>query len=398
VDAETAHSARDTRARIPPWEPAATRLLRGIAGRIHLIASATPTNLSAELARLEGAFARGEEQEPRFAYEPAAPPAELETALARSADALEGQGPLAELYAARARELRLEARLCAAVGGPTFRSLAGLRYSRRDEHDAAADCLCERWLGWAEALREGGAREALTSTDDAADPHSLVCALGRAIGALGLPVRLSVTDRLSALAATGAGVIYVARGRRLRRRDVARTVVHEIHGHALPRERALATALGIFALGTAWGADDQEGRAILLERDASLLDHERRTELARRHRAARGVEHGECFVETVRALRATGADLSDALRVAARAHRGSGLGRERVYLPALLRVAAARGDPRVERALAAGKVAVDAAPELAPFVSGVIPTSHQAPALRCRLARSLGAESGTVGP
>jgi hypothetical protein len=54
-----------------------------------------------------------------------------------------------------------------------------------------------------------------------------------------------------------------------------------------------------------------------------------------------------------------------ALRIGARTHRGGGLGREAVYLPALLRVTAAlEADGGLDRVLSAGRVAVDAAPAL----------------------------------
>jgi hypothetical protein len=81
------------------------------------------------------------------------------------------------------------------------------------------------------------------------------------------------------------------------------------------------------------------------------------------------VEARADFVDTARLLLDRGADLDDALRIAARVHRGGGLGREAVYLPALLRVEAAlAADAGLDRVLAAGRIAVDAAPVLREWV------------------------------
>src|SRR5262249_20205937 len=149
------------------------------------------------------------------------------------------------------------------------------------------------------------------------------------------------------------------------RRDVERTVLHEVEGHGAPRARAGVLSIGIFAIGTARGSDDQEGRALALERRHGFLEGLRRRELAMRHIAARSVDRGAALVDTARMLAPHAPRLSERLRIAARAHRGGGLARESVYLPALLRVeAAALRDPSVDRVLSAGRVAVSDAPVL----------------------------------
>src|SRR6185436_18238664 len=105
-----------------------------------------------------------------------------------------------------------------------------------------------------------------------------------------------------------------------------------------PRARAARAPLAIFAVGTARGIDDQEGRAIAIEEKAGFLDKARKFELGCRHIAARATLEGANFAEVVAALRARGATLEAALRIAARVQRGSngvgGLAREVVYLPA----------------------------------------------------------------
>jgi hypothetical protein len=196
--------------------------------------------------------------------------------------------------------------------------------------------------------------------------------MARAVGQAHLPIRVLVQPGLASLAATGDGFIVVAAGRWLSRRATARTVLHEIAGHALPRARASAQALRIFALGTARGIDDQEGRALLIERAAGFLDRERRTELALRHLAAELALAGATLVDSVELLMSKQAPLATALRVATRVHRGGsglgGLGREVVYLSALLRVERALLRDRfavVERVMSCGRVAAAVAPMLA---------------------------------
>jgi hypothetical protein len=186
-------------------------------------------------------------------------------------------------------------------------------------------------------------------SDDPRDPASLFSLMRRAVGRLRLPFRVVDSAQLTSAAATGDGVIVVKRGLRCRRRDAQRIVLHEVEGHALPRYRARCEPCGLFRVGCRGGADDEEGRALLLERRAGLLGGRRRVELARRHLAALAVRRGASFVETVDLLREHGAPLPDAVLVSARCHRAGGLAREIVYLPALARVGAAfESDPGLE--------------------------------------------------
>ena len=62
----------------------------------------------------------------------------------------------------------------------------------------------------------------------------------------------------------------------------------------------------------------------------------------------------------------------ESTRAALRAHRGGGLARELVYVPAWLRVrAAVARDPSLESVLASGQISVAAAETLRPFVPDV---------------------------
>lgn len=348
----------------PAWVPDADRLLGAAARRIRVVGSSTPVNLVEELARLAASWGRSGGEVPRFTYAPAQDHSDIRTAMETAAERLVEQGELGGVYAGRARELAAEAAICEAAGGAGCWAAARLRYAARDAFDAQADALAATWVeeGAGAAARD----EARVRSDDARSPGSLVSRMRREIGARRLPLRVVIAD-IAPLAATGDGVIQIARGRMLTREDVERTVLHEIEGHAAPGLRAAALPLGIFAIGTANGGDDQEGWALARERAAGYLVGARRIELGLRHLAARSVERGAGFVETARLLEARGArSTGDALRIAARVHRGGGLAREVVYLPALLRVEALLlAQPALGQVLASGRVSVTAAAALA---------------------------------
>ncbi len=332
------------------------RGLLKIAARVQLLASATPRNLGVEVARVVAAWAAGHHEAPRFVY---APPPDLSAeraALARARDAFRGR--FASIYAGRAAELEVEAAACEAAGTPDFRRLARARYARRDTFDDEADGLAQRWA----TIALGPATGETITSDDAMDGRSLLSLMRRAVGEQRLPFRVVVARDLAPLAATGDGVILVAAGRRLTAEIAARTVMHEVLGHALPAARAAQASLALFEVGSRFGSDDQEGRAVLLEERASLLGSARRRELGLRHLAARSVEASAHFVETTRQLLERGARAEEAVRIAARVHRGGGLAREIAYVPAFLRVRAAFAEASdLEDVLANGRVAIDAA-------------------------------------
>lgn len=334
---------------------------------MRVITANTPLNLVEELARLGQAFAAGEPASPAFVYERVADCGPIRAALETLATQLDERGALGELFAERARELSREAALCDEAGRPGLWEAARRRYARRDRFDDEADVVALAWLD--ERAPRGEVEDEPIRSDDERAPGSLISRMRAEIGRRRLPLRVVARENLASLAATGDGFVQVVARRPLGRRDVERTVLHELAGHAEPRFRAASQPLGIFALGTAYGADDQEGHALWLERAQGFLDHARRREIALRHVAARAVEARADFVATARRLLGRGAPLPAALRITARVHRGGGLGREAVYLPGLLRVSAAiAADHRVGEVLRCGRVSVDAAPALRAFL------------------------------
>ncbi len=325
--------------RVPPALERALVALEAASRKVRLLEAATPLNAEPELARLSHERRAGRRPEPAFVYAGAPGAAELAGPLEALAGWLEGAPPPAGRLAERAREIAAEARLAAAVGTPAFAALAARRFSS----GAADDARAERWA----RLCDGAGPGPLVASDDTSDPDSLVRRMRAAVGRLRLPVRVVVRPGLAALAATGEATIYVAAGRRVGARDVARTVLHEVWGHALP---ALARGRLPYPLATrpAGDVDREEGRALVLEARAGFLDRARKKELGLRHLAARLAHGGEPLHDIADRLEGLGAGAAQALRIAARATRGGGLGRERVYLP-MLRLALAEAGGRRER-------------------------------------------------
>ena len=357
--------------KLPAWLVQAEKTLREASTRVRMIAATTPIDLARELERLLAKWNADEVCSPQFRYSEPQDHHELITTLERLAQWLDKEGPLGSIHADRAREIAAEAAVCSAVGTPHLRKVARIRFTRRDEFDDAADTLVKDWLDEPFETSPMDAAD-LVRSDDARDARSLLVRLRAEMGARKIPFRIVVARDSSALAATGDAFVQIASGRSMTVEDVERTVLHEIEGHVLPRCRANAQSIGIFAVGTRFGVDDQEGRALHIERRAGFLKGARRRELAWRHRAARLLEGDADFVEAVRDLMQVGASVADALRITARVFRGGGLGREVVYLPAFLRVDAALSRaPHLDDVLGAGRVAVGTAELLRPWVDKV---------------------------
>jgi hypothetical protein len=342
-------------------EEAARALVR-IEHDVRLVGRAAPPDVALEIARMVREFSRGR----RIGLGDALGTPALLTSVRRSLgrlSAISGElGPLGELHAARAGELELEARLVEALGTPALRGLAAERFPAPPLAQARA---CESFV--AEALAAPpAARAALHRSDDYDDPKSLVARLGARARELGLAIRIDVRRDQMATAATGLGVVCVRPRVGLSASAAERVAVHELLAHALPRARAVHAPWALLAVGTRGAADEEEGRALLIEERSGLLDAERRRSLALRHVSALGVRAGAEPTETLRELVALGAPLEQAAELTLRAHRGGGLGRELVYLPSYFVLRAALTvEPGLESWLERGRLDLATARRLA---------------------------------
>jgi hypothetical protein len=311
---------------------------------VALLQRCQPLNMRRELARVQDAFREGKQTTPLFEYAPVPQLDGLLSELAAFAD-LASCGPWGELLAERAVEITEEAALVAALGTPSFVRAAHRRYWRPHVATMAeATALAKAWL---DSPRTTESKGELHRTDDRQDPGSLLRCIEALLGERRLSFRVQVISNLVPVAATGDGVILIAEGRWLSALETARVAAHEVLAHALPRALAAGP---LWQLGTAGAADEEEGRALLIEQRHELMGEERRFALALRHLAAQALFDGAGYVEVVRLLLERGCPSDLAVMVAARVFRGGGLGREIVYLPALLRVSAGlKADPALEQ-------------------------------------------------
>jgi hypothetical protein len=357
----------------PVWLAPVERLVLAAARDVQMLTVLTPLDARKERERLVADLRAGRRATPRWTYV-----RKEHDGLRRALDAAEralAREPaagVAALYLARVRELAVEAALCAAAGTGELARLAAQRFAPSEGAVAgAASALSTLWLEETAPGCRGPVQDS-----DAATPDSLLSLMRAAVGKAGLPFQVVAAPSLPSLAATGEHAIYVATGRRVAQEDAARTVLHEIEGHARPRARALRARSLLFRVGTARGADDQEGRALLLEERAGWLGPSRRRQLAARHRAVEAMQDGASFADVAfRLARVHGFDETEAVVAAERAFRGGdgsrpGLGRERVYLESLVRVRAHLVRyPDDEHVLSCGQVAVDCVGELRRFAA-----------------------------
>jgi hypothetical protein len=336
----------------------AERLLADAEQRIRLLDRVRPRNFGVERTRLSQKLSAGERAEPSFEYDAANDLHDLCLELEVAARGLTGAGPLGELYAARAEELLLEARLAESIGTPALRTLAEQRYpaSPSEELDAL--------LAAFDAAKVDEPSQ-LIRASDASDPRSLLSVLRARVSALDVPVRIDVRPHLHSVAAAGEGFVALRADALLSARAAERIACHELYAHVLPRMAAGREAFGIYRVGTRGANEDEEGRALCIEERMGFLDGARKQELFSRHRLAVAVRQGADFEELVASVTERGLSPTDSLDFSLRALRGGGLSREVVYLPAYLRVARAfEAEPRSERFFERGRVAVAALPVL----------------------------------
>jgi Domain of unknown function (DUF1704) len=311
-----------------------------------LIGACTPLNLEAEQQRLLMHAQAGRFEAPVFEY------AALPSVSVRCVDAH-------PLWKARVWELVGENAIVAVRGTPAIsRAIRERWHNFVAESERDADALAMQWLS------ESFEPEALHFTSSGREPDSLVSRMRFALRDTDVEVR--TRSGMSALAATGMECVYVCEERKLSANDVARTVVHEVEGHVKPRLRARASGHSILTVGTAMGAETQEGYALLCEERAGFLVGKRRHTLALRHWAVRRMQSGATFPEVARWL-CEHTEVESALAIACRIFRGTengmypGLGREALYLPAYVRL---RSESEEHPLIRCGQVGADAAHEL----------------------------------
>lgn len=345
--------------------------------RIRLLDRAVPLNLEAERERLRAAVLRGAAAVPELRYGALPEAPELRRMLLDLAGKLKREGPLGALLAGRAEELALEAALVEALGTPAVVHLARERFPSPPAADQPAlDVLLERF---SRAMPEPSTEERIES--DSSDPRSLVRVLERLVAPFSGRVRVELRRELGSAAAAGDGVVFVRPGELLSVAEAERIAAHELEAHVLPRLAARAEPCPVYRAGARGAGEDEEGRALWLEERTGRLRGERRVQLALRHRFAELVRAGASFAESCEASRELGLEAARALPLLLRAHRGGGLCREIVYLPAYLRVSAAFArEPGLEAHFARGRVSLDAARVL---------EAEARPALQAQLASSI---------
>ena len=355
-------SVRRCQALAEPAERAALRLKRHEAS-IALLDRVRPLNLAAEQARLLRGFEAGERPEPALTYAPSPALGDVRRELLELAKALEAGDTEERLLAERALELELEAALSESVGGARFAELSARRFPLPDE-PLEARRRAQQFLTAPPTANPQDKAQILHASDDQQDPESLWSEVSRLLSRERFAVRIEMAPGLVSLAGVADGVVRIRPGARLTARVARRIALHEVEGHVGPRVRGPALG-GAFLAGTARASEDEEGRAILLEERAGLLEPARLRELARRYLAAESVRQGASFWDSVAVLGQTGASAAEAIELSCRVHRGGGLGRELIYLTGYCRVALALGQrPELERVQQSGRISLGAAAAL----------------------------------
>ncbi len=330
--------------------------------RICLLGRCQPLNLRSEQERLQAAWLQRRDAKPKLRYPRAAALGEVRPALAALAEMPTPQESRWLLLQERTRELVLEAELADAFGQPQFVTLAARRFPRpRGELAEECTSFVHRF-----AYSPAESSPELVPSDDLRSAHSLASLLGRAVGALRLPLAVRVERNLASTAAVTAGAILVREGVPLTKEASLRIAAHELLAHALPRWCASQCGEPLLRVGTAGATEGEEGRALLVEERLGLRSRDRCAELAWRHCVAEAVRDGAEWADLMRRLAAFDVPVDRSVAMGLRALRGGGLGRDLVYLPAYLSVRRAFAEkPALESWFECGRVGLAAAQVLA---------------------------------
>lgn len=306
-----------------------------------------PIGLAQETSRLISAWRGGNAEPPRLRYRPAAKLAPLRQALCEIARRVVHESAEGKWLAQRATELELEATLAETVATKAFIGFACERFplpigTRATELEQSG----RSWIARNAQSKDDAPR---FRSDDRRATQSLWSVMSKQLAAKGLRVRLRVDVDLMSVAACGDNLLVIRAGSLLTERAAIRITEHEINGHLLPRISA-KRCHDVLRCGCAGATDEEEGRALLLERRAGLMDEARCADLGARHLACTFMRRGATFIDAVRCLIELGTPLETAIRSMLRAVRGGGLGRELAYLPAMQRIERAFSvTPELER-------------------------------------------------
>lgn len=317
-----------------------------------MLTYASPCNAIEEQERLLRCWSCGEYDSPRWAY-PALNRKSLDESMLSLKQAesflsknLAYFGMWGELYYNKIAEIFSEIEVLRSIGCRSMKWARQHRFANYinligyDEPDQ----LAAQWIQCPspeDALKQ-------IPTDDPSHPFSLLSRMRAALEHERIKMSIVISPRVGSLAATGNDVIVIAANQKTTAIEIERIVLHEIHGHVLPRTRSQNCVPALLHIGSAWANEDEEGRALMLEKQAGLLHSKRKRSLAARHIAACMNEKGVSYVDVATHLYRTHEfSLHDSLAIASRVFRGgfrqgrdvfSGLAREQIYLPALLRI------------------------------------------------------------
>lgn len=372
-------------------------LLRRLDAEAQLLPALTPENGAAERHRLVARLRSGAfPSPPRFTTRGRKPAADTWSQLERARRLVE-HVPAADLYSARLEELELDLCMLDALGdAKRIRPLARRRFGTGEARVQTA----------AGSVPVADVASAILSTLESSDDPpqipadapgsqpSLAGMMRRAAASAGVQVEVRVEPRLTASAATGDRIIYIA-DRAFGRVEALRLTVHEVLGHLVAAANGRTQPMRLLELGTAGSFCDQEGVALHLEEQVGVMDGSRLRTLAARVVATDSMHAGAPFGEVARSfVEDHGFSPAAAIALCERAYRGGGVARDAGYLRGWLRVrrAVATAAATIDE-LRSGRVGLDDLPTLRVLATEGL---YRSPIFRPNLEYSLSAtQSGT---
>jgi hypothetical protein len=257
-----------------------------------------------------------------------------------------------ELLIERIDELHFQLEQALSLGTERLREMVGAAYRGLSER-IAAEGLAADFRGLVTQVSDLGGEGPLYSLAELAAQRA------------GTHPTLRVVERpLLSRAAAGDGVLYIRKGLHVTKDECERILLHELEGHLALRERA--RHLGPpFRIGSKEAWMDEEGRAVVLEREAGLLSERRRRELGLGHAVALLVLEGAEPIEIFRAFDEPSTSREALVTAICRSLRGGGLCRELGYLVGFHRVSEALRDrPSLLEEMSHGRLSVRATIQL----------------------------------